>query len=87
MNRDDVLESILSDSNYHLSLFSDDEIECLRESVVCKERRGKTAPVINCAIRKKEIQLKPEEVVRQLYANRLMNQYNYPGSRIALRDT
>ncbi|MCF7855599.1 MAG: N-6 DNA methylase [Candidatus Pacebacteria bacterium] len=83
MNRNDVLQSILSDSNYHLSLFSDDEINSLRDAIVCRERRGKMIPVINCAIRKKEIQLKPEEVVRQLYANRLINKYNYPRSRIA----
>ena len=35
-----------------------------------------------CAIRDKEIILKPEEVVRQLYAMKLLEEYGYPKQRI-----
>ena len=38
---------------------------------------------MNCIVRNKAIQLKPEEVVRQLYATRLINEYGYPKSRLA----
>jgi type I restriction enzyme M protein len=79
----DILQSILKDSNYNLSLFSAEEIEALREKVFTKEARGKETPFINCVVRDKEIQLKPEEVVRQLYATRLIEQYGYPKKRLA----
>ena len=35
-------------------------------------------------MRDKEIQLKPEEIVRQLYAAKLMNDYGYPKSRLSM---
>ena len=79
----DILQSILKDSNYNLSLFSDEEIEALRQKVFIKEARGKETPFISCVVRDKEIQLKPEEVVRQLYATRLIEQYGYPKKRLA----
>lgn len=83
MIKTDILQSILKDSNYNLSLFSDGEIEALRQKVFIKEARGKETPFINCVVRDKEIQLKPEEVVRQLYATRLIEQYGYPKKRLA----
>lgn len=83
MIKTDILQSILKDSNYNLSLFSDEEIEELRQKVFIKETRGKETPFINCVVRDKEIQLKPEEVVRQLYATRLIEQYGYPKKRLA----
>ena len=39
--------------------------------------------LIFCIIRGKDTQLKPEEVVRQLYAARLIKQYGYPKKRLA----
>ena len=66
-----------------MSLFSDEEIEALRKKVSIKEARGKETPFINCVVRDKEIHLKPEEVVRQLYATRLIEQYGYPKKRLA----
>ena len=83
MTQIDILQTILKDSNYNLSLFSDEEIEALRQKVFTKEARGKETPFIICIVRDKEIQLKPEEVVRQLYATRLIEQYGYPKKRLA----
>lgn len=83
MTQIDILQTLLKDSNYNLSLFSDEEIEALRQKVFTKEARGKEIPFINCIVRDKEIQLKPEEVVRQLYATRLIEQYGYPKKRLA----
>ncbi len=91
MTKADILQSIIKDSNHNLSLFpneglslfSDEKIEALRQKVFIKEVRGKEIPFINCVVRDKDIQLKPEEVVRQLYAIKLIDQYGYPKKRIA----
>ena len=83
MTQTDILQSILKDSNYNLSLFSAEEIEALRKKVFTKEARGKETAFISCVVRDKDIQLKPEEVVRQLYATRLIEQYGYPKKRLA----
>ena len=78
----DIIQTILKDSNYHLALFADDEIDNLRAQIFLKTVRGKETPHVKCIVRDKDIQLKPEEIVRQLYAARLINQYGYPKSRL-----
>ena len=83
MTQPDIIQSILKDSNYHLDLFKDDEIESLRERIVTKTTRGKKTAFVNCVVRDKEIQLKPEEIVRQLYAARLIKEYGYTKKRLA----
>ncbi len=79
---DDIIQTILKDSKYSLSLFSLDEIEDLRRRVSTREKRGRNVYVVKCIVRDTEIQLKPEEIVRQLYAKRLINEYNYPKNRL-----
>lgn len=83
MTQSDIIQTILKDSNYDLALFSGDEIESLRKEVFTKTTRGKETPYIKCIVREKDIQLKPEEIVRQLYAARLINEYDYPKKRLA----
>ncbi|KAF0122068.1 MAG: N-6 DNA methylase [bacterium] len=73
-----TLISILKDSQYNLSIFTPEEIAELEKRII--EKNGK--PYVECIIRGKEIQLKPEEVVRQLYAVKLINDYIYPKKRI-----
>ena len=84
MTEPDIFQTILSDSKYHLTVFKEDEIAALRERVIVKPYRGKETPFVNCIIRNKHVQLKPEEVVRQLQAERLINQYGYPLNRLAV---
>jgi len=72
------LSSILKDTHYDLSLFTPTEIDSVESQIQYKEGR----PYINCVIRDKDVQLKPEEVVRQLYTTRLINDYGYPKKRI-----
>jgi type I restriction enzyme M protein len=74
------LTSILKDSDYSVSLFTKKEIESFEKTIF--EKAGK--PYINCLIREKEIQLKPEEVVRQLYLSKLLKDYDYPKKSIKL---
>lgn len=82
MVQEDIIQATLKDSSYHLSLFSKEEIDALRKKIVVKESKGKKTPYVTCIIRDKDIQLKPEEIVRQLYAARLLDQYGYPKKRL-----
>ncbi len=48
MTQPDIIQSILKDSNFHLSLFSNDEIDSLRSKVFTKTMRGKEKPFLKC---------------------------------------
>ena len=82
MNQPDIIQTILKDSNYHLDLFTDPEVRSLRQKIFIKTVRGKETPHIKCIIRNNEIQLKPEELIRQLYAARLLHRYHYSPDRV-----
>jgi len=75
---DITLISILKDSNYNLALFSGKDVKALESKI--KVQKNKL--YVNCIIREKEVQLKPEEVVHQLYTLKLINEYGYPKKRI-----
>ena len=84
MNKpNDIIQTILNDSNYHLLLFSDDEIDSLRGKISTRIVKEKETQFVTCIVRDKDIQLKPEEIVRQLYATRLIKQYGYTKKRLA----
>jgi len=74
------IQNILKDSNYSLSVFDQKLIDELEQKITIKNDK----PYIKCLIREKEIQLKPEEVVRQLYLAKLLKEYEYPKKRIKL---
>lgn len=73
-----TLASILKDSSYNLTLFSEKDIKAIEAKI----KLVKNKPYVDCIIREKEVQLKPEEVVRQLYAAKLISDYGYPKRRI-----
>ena len=73
-----TLASILKDSEYSISLFTESEIKDLESKITSKDGIA----YINCIIRNKDILLKPEEIIRQLYAAKLINKYGYPKNRI-----
>ncbi|MCG9134636.1 N-6 DNA methylase, partial [Candidatus Poribacteria bacterium] len=77
MTQPDIIQTILRDSNYHLDLFDTSEIQSLRQRI-----ESKKTPITYCPIRGKAVQLKPEELIRQLYVERLLNRYHYPRERI-----
>ena len=79
----DILPTILKDSDHHLDQFSKKEINDLEQKIRIKTIRGKEMPFVPCIVRQKEVQLKPEEIVRQLYGDRLLKKYRYPPSRLA----
>ena len=76
---------ILKDSAYKTEQFADEAITKLNEKIVVKEdKNGKQYAVVECLVRKKDIKLNPEEVVRQLFIDKLINEYGYPVSRMKL---
>ena len=74
-----MIEQILKDSAYKLTQFNSDEIDAV-ENEIYKKSNGKF--FMKCLIRDKEIQLKPEEVIRQLFIYKLLNTYGYSKSQI-----
>ena len=83
MPQTDIIQIILKDSNYHLDLFTDAEIRTLQDKIFTDTVKGKEISFIHCTVRDKIVQLKPEELIRQLYARRLIDQYKYPKARLA----
>ena len=67
-----------SDVKHGLSLFIDREIRAIESLII--ERDGKFH--IKCHIKDRYKVAKPEEIVRQLWIYRLLNEYNYPKERI-----
>ncbi len=73
----DPLRDVLKDSNYGLDLFSEEEISALAARITSKTSKGQTKHYVRCLVRNKDLVLKPEEVVRQLYLARLIHGYGY----------
>ncbi len=62
------------DGKYDLTIFSPDRIDIIEDSIF--EKGNKL--FIKCLKRKKDIQVKPEEIVRQLMLDKIINEYGYP---------
>lgn len=69
-----LYELIKTDTNYDLTIFSGEAIDRIEKTVT--EKGGKH--YIADPVRKKDIQAKPEEVVRQLMLDKLIHEYGYP---------
>lgn len=78
------LTDILKDSNYKLTQFKANQIEKFENSIILKEAKNGLVPYINCLVRKKEIKLTPEEIIRQLYLMVLNQDYEYPFERMEI---
>ncbi|MFI3168663.1 MAG: N-6 DNA methylase [Faecalibacterium sp.] len=79
-----IINQILKNSNYKDTQFGQAEIDYVESKVEMKKVKGNDVAYINCLIRKKDVKLTPEEVIRQLFLRKLMTKYNYPAERIAL---
>ena len=73
------LHKILRGSPFGLKCFAAKHVQKLERAA--SERGGKF--FADCAVRGKPVQLKPEEVVRQLFLMTLMDEYEYPKDRLA----
>lgn len=77
-----IIDQILKNSSYKLGLFSIDSLYELESKIITKKGKNGISYYVSCLIRDKEIKLTAEEIVRQLYLDKLINEYNYPKSRI-----
>lgn len=78
MNLSDLFVGIKG--SYSLGVFSTAEISAVEANL--SEKNGK--PYLKCIARNKDVQAKPEEVVRQLWLYRLVHQYGYEAQRITV---
>ena len=74
----------MANESSELVFFSEEESRALDERSFEKDVRGKPARHVACLVRDKDVQLKPEERTRQLWLSRLIDQYGYSTSRIAV---
>lgn len=72
----------LKNSNYENTIFSDELKKEIENKIFYKSSSKGEIPYISCIIRKKEIKLSPEELIRQLYLLKLIKEYGYPIERI-----
>tara|TARA_B110000503_G_C6853941_1_gene292035 strand:+ start:80 stop:565 length:486 start_codon:yes stop_codon:yes gene_type:complete len=79
-----ILQTILKSSNYQLTQFTKEQISKLEKSIILKDSKGVETPYISCLVRKKDIRLTPEEIVRQLYIMKLQEEYDYPIKRMQI---
>jgi type I restriction enzyme M protein len=73
-----TVSDILKGSDFALTVFTDAEIKALK----LFDKGGK--PYLTCAVSDKPRPAKPEEIVRQLFARKLMDHYGYPKDRITI---
>lgn len=64
-----VLNEIFKNSEYDATIFSDISKEWLENKIQLQN----DVPYVECIIRKKQIKLTPEEIVRQLFVYELIN--------------
>ena len=69
-----------SETHHRLSLFDLADLKELETRLF--EKNGK--PYLKCLATDKDRPAKPEEIVRQLWIKKLLTQYGYPKSRIAV---
>lgn len=80
-----IISKILGDSNYKIEQFNQSEINSVESLITTKtDKKGKEVYYVKCQIRDKDIKLTDEELVRQLYINKLINTYNYPKEKMEL---
>lgn len=75
-----MLNEIFKNSNYDTTVFKELSKSWIEGRIIVRDG----IPYVECVIRKREIRLTPEEVVRQLFAYELINLYGYPEDRIEL---
>ena len=73
MSENRILQIIKSSGKYDLTIFSQESIDRIEKEIFKKDEKY----FVKCLKRKKDIQVKPEEIIRQLMLDRLINEYGY----------
>lgn len=71
-----IKEFLTTSSKYTTNIFSKDSIERVNEALTQDDEGRKW--FLNCKVRNKKVQAKPEEIIRQLVLDKLITEYNYP---------
>lgn len=80
-----IISKIVADSNYKIEQFNQTEIDSVESLITTRtDKKGKEVYYVKCQIRDKDIKLTDEELVRQLYINKLINEYHYPKEKMEL---
>ena len=80
-----IISKIVADSSYKIEQFNQTEIDSVESLITIKtDKKGKEVYYVKCQIRDKDIKLTDEELVRHLYINKLINEYNYPKEKMEL---
>ena len=77
------LSSILKDSELSLRQFTEEKKAELEKRIEYKDLGEGVKPYAKCILREKDIFMKPEEVVRQLFGQKLIEEYGYPKENIS----
>lgn len=82
---ENIISKIIAESNYKLEQFNQQEILEVEKLIFTKtDKKGEEVYYVKCQIRNKDIKLTEEELVRQLYINKLINTYHYPKDKMEL---
>ena len=76
------VSKILKDTELSLKQFTQEQIKNFEKRIEEKDLGEGVKPYAKCIIRDKEILIKPEEIIRQLFAEKLMNEFGYPKENI-----
>lgn len=78
-----MIQNILKESKHGLSQFSKEKIDDLEKRIISKtDKKRQYHFYIKCLVRKKEIRLTREEIIRQLYLLVLHQDFEYPLERM-----
>lgn len=78
-----IAEILKKSSSHGLEMFKSEEIEWLENRIELKKTKAGPGYYADCFVRGKNIKMTPEEVVRQLYAHRLVEDYGYDIGHLA----
>ncbi|PIZ86741.1 SAM-dependent methyltransferase [Candidatus Nomurabacteria bacterium CG_4_10_14_0_2_um_filter_30_12] len=73
MKKIQLTQLVKSDDKYDLTIFSPESIDRIENNIYEKDEKL----FLKCFKRNKDIQVKPEEIVRQLMLDKLINEYGY----------
>ena len=77
------ISTIVANSNYKIEQFTPEEITEVEQLIFSKpNKKGEDVYYVKCQIRDRDIKLTDEELIRQLYINKLINTYNYPKDKM-----
>jgi type I restriction enzyme M protein len=83
MNEINISQLIKSTNKYDLTIFTPESIDRIEKSIFIKNGKA----YIACLKRQKDFQAKPEEIVRQLMLDKLINEYGYDVNYLAVEYT